>query len=55
MKPGSDSKKTEKDTITNPVKDGEGIDALVVLQILGGIIAAVALVWLILHNVLHMI
>lgn len=38
-----------------PVKDVEGIDALVVLQIVGGIIAAAALVWLILRNVLHVI
>jgi len=55
MKQDSDSKKSEGKPITNPVKDGEGIDALVALQIAAGIIAAAALVWLILRNVLHVI
>jgi len=36
-------------------KESEGIDALRVLQIGGGMICAVALVWAILHYVLHVI
>ena len=55
MKPDHDSKKTDGDIAKSSLGDGEGIDALVVLQVVGGIIAAAALVWLILRDVLHII
>ena len=56
MKPGSDSgKKTDSDSVTEPGSDKQGIDFLQALQVVGGIIAACALLWIILRNVLHII
>jgi hypothetical protein len=48
MKEGSDSEKKSD-------RDNPGIDFLQVLQLGGGIICAVIVVWLILHSILHVI
>ena len=56
MKPDSDSKKkSDSDSVTPIVTDGEGIDAFRILQIVGGIICAMFVVWIIFHSFLHII
>jgi hypothetical protein len=50
MKPGSDPiKKSDSDSVTEPGKDTQGIDFLKALQVIGGIIGAAAVVWIILR------
>jgi len=50
MKPGSNPvKKPDIDSVMEPGSDKQGIDFLQALQWGGGIIAAVALVWIILR------
>jgi hypothetical protein len=54
MKQGSNSeKKPDSKFIADPVKADEGIDAFRVLQIIGGIICVILVVWIIFHSILH--
>jgi hypothetical protein len=56
MKPGSDPiKKSDSDSVMESGKDTQGIDFLQALQVGGGIIAAVAILFLILRYILHII
>ena len=56
MKPGSDPiKKSDSDSVMESGKDTHGIDFLQALQVGGGIIAAVAIFFLILRYILHII
>jgi|GEM_PF-1573390 len=56
MKQGSDSdKKPDSKSVGDPVKEDEGIDAFKVLQLVGGIICAMFVVWIIFHSILHII
>ena len=56
MKPGSDSaRKSDSDSINEPGSDKQGMDFLQVLQVGGGIICAIALIFLILRYILHII
>lgn len=56
MKQGSDSeKRPDSKPVGEPVKEVEGIDAFRVLQIVGGIICAILVVWIIFHSILHII
>ena len=56
MTPGNDLlRKSDSESVMEPGEDKQGIDFLQVLQVGGGLIIAVALVYLLLHNVLYMI
>jgi hypothetical protein len=55
MKPGNDSKKSNDNSMTPPDKDGEGMGALMILQIVAGIICAILVVWILFHSILHII
>jgi len=55
MKPGNDSKKTNDNSVTPFDKDSEGVDALVLLQLVAGIICAILVAWMIFHSILHII
>ena len=56
MKSVSDSvKKTDSDPVNEPVKEGEGIDALKVGQILVIVLCAIFIAGFLLHNILHII
>lgn len=55
MKPGNDAKKTTDNSVTSPDKDGEGVDALRILQIVAGVICAILVIWMIFHRILHII
>ena len=56
MKSVSDSvKKTDSDPATTPVKEGEGIDALKVGQILVGVLCAIFVAGFLLRTILHVI
>jgi len=55
MKPVSESnKKPDRDPINAPVKEREGIDALVLLQITGGIFTGIFLIWIIAQAIQHL-
>ena len=53
MKQERDSKKTDAGSVTPPVNDGEGIDALKALQVIAGFLCFILLVWIIFHSLLH--
>jgi hypothetical protein len=56
MKPGRDSiKKSDSDSVTEPGSENQGVDFLQVLLAGGGIIGALALIFLILRYLLHVI
>jgi hypothetical protein len=56
MKQDSDSdKKPESKSVGDPVKEDTGIDAFKVLQLVGGIICAIFVIWMIFHSILHII
>ncbi|WP_321505016.1 hypothetical protein [uncultured Methanoregula sp.] len=56
MKPGKEFiKKPDSDMVNEPVKDDEGIDAFLILQIVGGIFVVIFIAWFILHVVMHLV
>ena len=56
MKQGSDSdKKLDSKSVKDPITEDKGIDAFKVLQLVGGIICAILVVWIIFHSLLHII
>jgi len=56
MKQESNSdKKPDSKSDREPVNEDEGIDAFRVLQIVGGIICVILMVWIVFHSILNII